>query len=525
MRDRLTTHLRVPALSLAYGLLWLGLYLISQAYWFLPAGLRFGAFLLAPRKLWLWLIGAEWVAALLMHLWIRPLPDISIVLWATLPPPLIVAGIIAVMRRNKFTLQLWPPEHLGQLLLTALMATTAVTLANTPVLGPISRLIISNRPIALANIMLGDYLGILLIAPVLVLLLRAPPDEHDSKQLLFDIAAFLLPVIFSILLLLNYGLPLGRYATVLTLIPVIYIAFRHGWRGASLALLASSAAITLRTGLDVRANQPAAAQLFLAVAGTGALLLGAATDALRQSGTRLARQNKLLEEANLRLDQLSHRLARAARGNLRKEEYDRRRIASELHDELSQNLTAIQIQIKLEQPRLEQVGLIDIANSVNQLIQRMRHSVRHLLDTLQPSVLSEFGLARALEEGPIRALVRSSGMAYHLHISGDLRTLDDDMRTAIYRIIQEAATNAVRHARANRFTVRLRVACHGNRILALVKLIDNGIGLAAQPTREKGRGLTGMRDRVLALGGTMHLRTHHGGLQIHVLLQQPLSDE
>jgi len=504
----------------------MGLYLISQAYWFLPAGLRFGAFLLAPRKLWPWLIGAEWAAALLMHLWIRPLPDIPIVLWATLLQPLIVAGVIAIMRRSKFSLRLWPPKRLGQLLLTALIASTAVTLVNAPVLGPISRIVISNRPIALANIMLGDYLGILLIAPVLVLLLRAPPNEHDGKQLLFDITFFLLPVIFSVLLLLNYGIPLGRYATVLTLIPVIYLAFRHGWRGASLALLASSAAITLRTGgLDIRADQPAAAQLFLAVAGTGALLLGAATDALRQSSARLAHQNKLLEEANLRLDQLSHRLARAARGNLRKEEYDRRWIAAELHDELSQNLTAIQIQIKLEQPRLEQVGLIDIAHSINQLIQRMRHSVRHLLDTLQPSVLNEFGLARALEEGPIQALVRSSGMTYHLDIYGDLRTLDDDMRIAIYRIIQEAATNAVRHAKASIFNVRLRVGCHGNRTLALVKLVDNGIGLAPGHNRDQGRGLTGMRNRVLALGGTIHLRNHHDGLQIHVLLQQPLSDE
>ena len=525
MRDRLISHLRSPALSLAYGLLWMGLYSISQAYWFLPAGLRFGAFLLAPRKLWPWLIGAEWAAALLMHLWIRPLPDISIVLWVTLSQPLIVAGVIAIMHRGEFSLRLWPPERLGQLLLTALIASTAVTLANAPVLGPISHIVITNRPIALANIMLGDYLGILLIAPVLVLLLHAPPDKHDSKQLLFDIAFFLLPVIFSILLLLNYGLPLSHYATVLTLIPILYLAFRHGWRGASLALLASSAAITLRTGFDVRADQPAAAQLFLAVAGTGALLLGAATDALRQSSTRLARQNKLLEEANLQLDQLSQRLARAARGNLRKEEYDRRWIASELHDELSQNLTAIQIQIKLEQPRLERVGLIDVAHSINQLIQRMRHSVRHLLDTLQPSILSEFGLARALEEGPIRALVCSAGMAYHLDIYGDLRTLDDDMRTAIYRIVQEAATNAVRHAQASRFDVHLRIGCHGDRILALVKLIDNGIGLAAQHNRKKGRGLAGMRDRVLALGGTMHLRNHHGGLQIHVLLQQPLSDE
>ena len=311
----------------------------------------------------------------------------------------------------------------------------------------------------------------------------------------------------------------------LTLIPIIYLAFRHGWRGASLAMLVSSAAITLHTGIDVRAAQLAAAQLFLAVAGTGALLLGAATDALRQSSGRLARQNKLLEEANLHLDQLSHRLARAARGNLRKEEYDRRRIAAELHDELSQNLTAIQIQIKLEQPRLERVGLIDVAHSINQLIQRMRHSVRHLLDTLQPAVLSEFGLARALEEGPIRDLVCRAGMAYHVDVYGDLRDLDDDMRIAIYRIIQEAATNAVRHAKAKAFGVRLRVGCHRNRTLALVKVIDNGIGLAPGHNRDQGRGLTGMRDRVLALGGTMHLRHHHGGLQIHVLLQKSLSDE
>ncbi|EQD27939.1 two-component system sensor histidine kinase [mine drainage metagenome] len=307
--------------------------------------------------------------------------------------------------------------------------------------------------------------------------------------------------------------------------PVLYFAFRHGWRGASLAMLASSAAVTAHAGLQLRPEAPAEAQLFLAVAGTGALLLGAATDALRQSGLRLALQNARLANANQRLDQLAQQLATAARRNLREEEGERKRLAAELHDELGQNLTAIQIRVKIAQNRLETAGLGDVSASINDIVATMRRSVRGLLESLRPAALNEFGLARALDEGPLRDLIQSANMNYSVELRGDLRLLDEDMRNTLYRIVQEAATNCVRHARAHSFSLRLRVGRRGDQLLALLDIRDDGVGLGnghgVPSTPGLGRGLHGMRDRVLALGGTFRVLESTHGLRLRILLRQP----
>ncbi len=522
MRIRIAPLSRGLPAGLAYGALWLALWQISQSYWFLPAGLRFGVLLLAPLELWPWLIGGEWAAALLLNTTLRPVPGAALLL-VSLPPPLAVAAVIALLRRFGLRASIDLPEDLARILAAALLAAVTVTALNAGFIAKLAPTPSASLPYALANLVLGDYVGILLIAPLLVMLLRAPPGEQAGLRMLADVLWFLLPVIALLLLAMGGSEPLARYARILALVPVMFFAFRHGWRGASIAMLAASTAVTLRAATAVDPNAPAEAQLFLAVAGTGALLLGAATDALRRSGERLALQNARLEGANHRLDQLAQQLASAARRNLREEEEERRRIAGELHDELGQNLTAIQTRVKLAQGRLQEAGLGDVAAAINEILAGMRRSVRGLLESLRPVALDEFGLARALEDGPVRDLLRSAGIRYRLELHGNLRVLDDDTGTTVYRIVQEAATNTVRHAHARQFEVRLRVGRHGDALLVLLDLRDDGVGLSMVPGRGGGRGLQGMRDRVLALGGLFRLRQEPRGARLRVLLRQPLN--
>lgn len=523
---KLSPWLQGPAAALGYALAWAGLFEISQLYWYLPAGLRFGALLLAPRRLWPWLIGAEWCVGLLLRLHgAHPLHDPLLLAWMVLPQPLVVAAIIALMRRRGMPVLIERPERAVRLLVGALLAALASTAVNAPILHTLAGLPLMHVSSMLANFALGDYVGILLITPLLIMLLRAPLDNAQARALLTDMLLILLPTITGLLLMMGESAPLARYARVLTLVPVLYFAFRHGWRGASLAMLASSAAVTAHAGLQLRPEAPAEAQLFLAVAGTGALLLGAATDALRQSGLRLALQNARLANVNQRLDQLAQQLATAARSNLREEEGERKRIAAELHDELGQNLTAIQIRVKIAQNRLETAGLGDISASINDIVATMRRSVRGLLESLRPAALNEFGLARALDEGPLRDLIQSANMSYGVELRGDLRLLDEDMRNTLYRIVQEAATNCVRHARAHSFSLRLRVGRRGDQLLALLDIRDDGVGLGnahgVPSTPGLGRGLHGMRDRVLALGGTFRVLESTHGLRLRILLRQP----
>ena len=167
---------------------------------------------------------------------------------------------------------------------------------------------------------------------------------------------------------------------------------------------------------------------------------------------------------------------------------------------------------------LQQVGMEDISASVNLILGHMRRALHRVLDDLRPAVLDEFGLMRALDEGPIRDLLRTAGIAYHTDLHGDPRLLDEGSRTAIYRLVQESATNTVKHAQASEFHLRLRIGERQGSVLALLDIRDNGVGLPSRVPRG-GRGLQGMRDRVTSLGGLFRLRPGQEGVHLRILLR------
>ncbi len=508
-----------PLLAAGYVLLWLLLWSTVQPYWMLPYGLRFGALLLTPVRYWGWLLGVEFAASAGINM-AHGLPsgwyDVVI---DTLPEPLVMAGGLWLLRRFNLHASLHTPQDVTRLLLSVVMIVVATTTVDAVLLA-LARASDSTQQMMgmLGEALLGHYLGILLIAPLMILLVRSRPERPAIASLIMDGVLVLLPSMLVLLLLSEQAAPQPQLARVLSLAPVLFFAFRHGWRGASLAMIITSLGMTL---LDQRLGHVpsgAAAYLFLAVAGTGALLLGSATDALRRSSEKVVEQNAYLGAVNRRLDQLAQQLRSAARGNLRTDEDQRRHLAAELHDELGQNITAIQTHVKLAQSRLHAAGMEDISTSINTILAHMRHALHRLLDDLRPAVLDEFGLLRALDEGPIRDLLNTAGMAYHTELHGDPRLLDDDTRTAIYRLVQESATNAVKHAQASEFSLRLRIGERQGIALALLDLRDDGMGLPHGLPRN-GRGLQGMRDRVTSLGGQFRLRPNDGGVHLRVLLR------
>jgi two-component system, NarL family, sensor histidine kinase FusK len=507
-----------PLLGAGYLLLWLLLWPTVQPFWMLPYGLRFGALLLTPMRHWGWLLGAELAATASISLaqgmplgWV----DFAI---DELPELLVMAGSLWLLRRFNLHISLHTPQDVTRLLLSVVLVVTATTAVDAALLA----LIHPNSPELMLRVLgeelLSHYLGILLIVPLMIMLLRTRLDQRALTSLIMDGLLVMLPSMTILLVLSEQAAPQPQFARVLSLAPVLFFAFRHGWRGASLAMLITSLGMTLVDQHLGHAPSTAAAYLFLAVAGTGALMLGSATDALRRSSERVAEQNVYLGAVNRRLDQLAHQLRDAARGNLQADENQRRHLAAELHDELGQNITAIQTHVKLAQARLRQAGMEDISTSINTILAHMRRALHRLLDDLRPAVLDEFGLLRALDEGPIRDLLNTAGMAYHTELHGDPRLLDDDTRTAIYRLAQESATNAVKHAQASEFRLRLRIGERQGIALALLDLRDNGTGLPSRLPRG-GRGLQGMRDRVTSLGGQFRLRPEHAGVHLRILLR------
>ncbi|MEO6800917.1 MAG: MASE1 domain-containing protein [Rhodanobacter sp.] len=508
-----------PILGIGYLVLWLLLHTTVQPYWMLPYGLRFVALLLTPVRYWGWLVGAELAAVVAVDL------DHGLPLgWGglavhALPGLIVTVACMWLLRRLHLHPSLHSPQEVTRLLLSVVIVVTATTAANAAVLAGLQAPQSPELMIrVVAEELLSHYLAILLVAPVLIMVFRTRLQKASWLRLLTDGVLVMVPSMAILLVLSERAAPQPQFARVLSLAPVLFFAFRHGWRGASLAMLVTSLGMTLVDRHLGHMPSTAAAYLFLAVAGTGALLLGSATDALRSSSARVAEQNAYLGAVNRRLDQLAHQLRGAARGNLQAEENLRRHLAAELHDELGQNITAIQTHVKLAQVRLREADMDDVSVSINQILGHMRRALHRLLDDLRPAVLDEFGLLRALDEGPIRDLLISAGMRFCTELHGDPRLLDDDTRTAIYRLAQESATNTVKHAHASEFRLRLRIGERNGIAMALLDIRDDGTGLPNRLPRG-GRGLQGMRDRVTSLGGQFRLRPDHPGVHLRILLR------
>ncbi len=518
-----TFRIRGPVLGLLYFAGWMLLLAYTAPQWMILPGLRFGAFLLVRPRHWPWLIAAEWGA----HLAFRSGDGdgmLRMFLVEDAPPVLVVSACVAALRRFGIKPTLRTPEDVTQLLTAALLTGFANTLVCSLIAGlfhvPMATGAISS---VLGLELLREYLGSMLVVPILVMLVREPPDRLEWTRILLETLFILLPVLTVLLIMLKSPQPLPGFARILALAPVLLLAFRNGWRGAALSMVLINGGMMAFTRNELHHFPATESLLFLAVAGTGALVLGAASDALRRSGRRLSIQNARLEGANRRLDQLARQLSEVARRNLRTEEQQRRYVAAELHDELGQNLTAIQTRVKLAQTRLRDAGLADVATSINDILAHMRAAVRRLLNNLRPTVLDEFGLARALEEGPVHDLLKTAGVRYQIDLHGNLQDLDEDTRITVYRVVQEAATNTVRHAMAGCFQLRLRSGMRNGHRLVLMDIRDDGVGLAATgPAHRGGHGLQSMRDRVTALGGTLRIHVGDHGTRLRILL--PASD-
>jgi signal transduction histidine kinase len=192
------------------------------------------------------------------------------------------------------------------------------------------------------------------------------------------------------------------------------------------------------------------------------------------------------------------------------QEEERRRVARELHDEAGQALTAVIIGLERGLASMPDTYAADLPVQPRQLISNLRDlaaqtldEVRKLALELRPSVLDDLGLVAALRQY-VRAIEERSGLETQLTVVGlDEGTdrLPPAVETALFRIAQEAMTNAIRHARAKSVHVRLR------RTDAKVSLEirDDGVGLQSVPA-ERGEhlGMFGMRERARLLRGDFH---------------------
>jgi signal transduction histidine kinase len=198
------------------------------------------------------------------------------------------------------------------------------------------------------------------------------------------------------------------------------------------------------------------------------------------------------------------------------QEEERKHLSRELHDHIAQVLTGL----RMELGRVERTsaGVGPAISECKRLVDDMFLTVRNLALGLRPSMLDDFGLRAALE-WHTRDFIRRYSINVDLATDGDLEALPESHRTCVYRVVQEAMTNAVRHARA--LNIRIGVAATNGQLRVTVS--DDGVGIDAARRRD-GLGLRGIEERAKDLGGTMTLsRAGKRGTTLTVNLPLPVS--
>ena len=217
------------------------------------------------------------------------------------------------------------------------------------------------------------------------------------------------------------------------------------------------------------------------------------------------------QDAERQMRALSQQLVNA-------QEEERKHLSRELHDHIAQVLTGL----RMELGRIERTttGVRPAIAECKRLVDDMFLTVRNLALGLRPSMLDDFGLQAALE-WHTRDFMGRYAINVDLTTDGDLEALPERHRTCVYRVVQEAMTNAVRHAHA----LNIRIAVAANHRQLRVTVNDDGIGI--DPARRRdGLGLRGIEERAKDLGGTMTISGDgKRGTTLAVTLPLPVSVE
>jgi PAS domain S-box-containing protein len=211
---------------------------------------------------------------------------------------------------------------------------------------------------------------------------------------------------------------------------------------------------------------------------------------LAEAAVREAGEQKLAAEAE-RLKLLEHLIDA--------EEQERRRIARELHDQMGQDLTGLSLRLKSLEPQVHDEGR-SLLRSLQSLTAQMGSNLHRIALELRPTALDDVGLLRALE-----TYIADWGERYGIRVDFHARnlivgTVPTTIETTVYRVVQEALTNVLKHAMAR--TVSVVLERHDTWLQIIVE--DDGKGFDPSAPIVSGHlGIAGMRERLALIGGTL----------------------
>jgi signal transduction histidine kinase len=222
-----------------------------------------------------------------------------------------------------------------------------------------------------------------------------------------------------------------------------------------------------------------------------------------QALARARRSQAELEEAYAGLRQLTGRLESA-------KEDERSRISRELHDEFGQTLTAAKINLQMLRSTASDSTVARRLEDSVAMVDSMIRQARDIARGLRPPLLDEAGLVPALEHH-LKSLAERSGLGIDLDAAPEVARVPPGLNTTVFRVVQEAVSNALRHARATLIRVTLRAESDALRVV----VEDDGVGFDPEAVGQRVKrgehlGLLGMTERVRNAGGTIELDSRPG---------------
>jgi two-component system, NarL family, sensor histidine kinase UhpB len=235
------------------------------------------------------------------------------------------------------------------------------------------------------------------------------------------------------------------------------------------------------------------------------------------------RQLRLRRTVEARLAEALAENQRLAQQYVDMQEYERKALARDLHDELGQYLNAIKLDaVSIRDAAAGHSAMNTAARAMITNIDRLYGVVTGLIRQLRPVGFDDLGVGAALEHCVNEWRSRLPLATIEMSITGDFEDLDETRGLVLYRLVQEALTNIARHSRATRVQIRIAAGpAPGLRQWIEILISDNGAG-ADMRTPRTGLGLVGMRERVSALGGSITLMSERGaGFTVKATLPAP----
>ena len=479
-------------------LTWLALEQVSTQLWFLPAGLRLALLWLVPARRWGWLAAAEIGAQMVKSLALGYSLFTPTFFAVCVAPWVIYAAVVFALRGPAGAPAFENPTRMILFLVAGLLGAALVS----PLLWKFLVTVPMDTADTLASLfafMYGDLIGQVALAPLLLAIVYGTYSRR-RRRLLRDLGLVLVSALCVFALLQAYG-GLATYVLLLAFAPLFFLGFRHGWEGAALGTAVLGVVVQVLVQGGLLTLNVTMLQLVLAVVGGGALVLGAASTALRLSHEALALRHRELAAKNQELAALADELRAVTQRLVRIEEQGQRELANELDYELGHAIHALGTRISLAFRDVRDEQGTRFLESLREQVREIQDSLRRALRQLRPPMLDSHGLRHAVDNGPLREMLEDAGVVFDTRFSGAVDALDDDARTAVYRICQAAVREAVRLETVRRFELRLDVVpgqSSGHRVALLIDLEFSTYAQHLPPMQ----AVPAIFDRVLAEHGS-----------------------